>query len=112
MTRIGALNRLNSRVTRIEHFGMHVDLVKTSRGVVRIGSMPDISKLLNFHGFREEIVIVPPWKGSMAGDNHTGEEFVLWNAQVKGSIKKAYVGAPEDLNLIYRHLDETFSFFL
>ncbi len=111
MIKSNALKRLNSRVKRIEHFGLHVDLVKTSKGVVRIGSMPDISKLLNFHGFRDEIVIVPPWKGSMAGDNHTGEEFVLWNAQVKDSIKKAYVGAPEDLNLIYRHLDGTFSFF-
>jgi ribonuclease BN (tRNA processing enzyme) len=111
MIKIRPLTRLNSRVTRIEHFGMQVDLVKTSKGVVRIGSMPDISKLLNFHGFREEIVVVPPWKGSMAGDNHTGEEFVLWNAQVKGSIKRSYVGAPEDLNLIYQHLDETFSFF-
>jgi len=106
-----SLNPLSDRVARIEYCGMYVDLVRTSKGVVRMGSMPDISKLLNFYGFREEIVMVPPWKGSMAGDNHTGEEFVLWNAQVKGSIKKTYVGAPEDLTLFYRHLDETFSFF-
>jgi len=102
---------LNGEVTRIEHCGMHVDLVKTSKGVVRIGSMPDISKLLNFHGFREEIVVISHWKGSMAGDNYTGEEFVLWHAQVRGSLKRTYVGAKEDLNLIYDHLDETFSFF-
>ncbi len=111
MVQISPLTQLNDCVKRIEHCGMYVDLVKTSKGVVRIGSMPDIAKLLDFHGVREEIVIIPPWEGSMAGDNFTGEEFVLWNAQVKGSLKRTYVGALEDLNLIYRHLDETFSFF-
>ncbi|WP_027362415.1 MBL fold metallo-hydrolase [Desulfospira joergensenii] len=103
--------KLNSHVQRIAHCGLHVDLVKTSQGWVRLGSMPDIAKMMSFHGFREEIVIVPPWEGSMAGDNYTGEEFVLWQAQVKGSIKRLYAGTPEDLHLLYRNLDETFSFF-
>lgn len=102
---------LSTEVKRIEHVGMHVDLVATSRGTVRVGSMPDISKFLNHHGFREEIVVVPDWEGSMAGDNHTGEEFVLWQAQVKGGIRKHYVGTPENVHMLHRHLDETFSYF-
>ncbi len=106
-----SLIRVNGSTQRIEQYGMHIDMVKTSKGIVRIGSMPDISKLLNFYGFREEIVLIPSWAGSMAGDNYTGEEFVLWQAQVKGSIKRAYVGFPENVDLLYRHLDETFSYF-
>lgn len=105
------LTSLSSEVTRIEHCGMHVDLVRTSRGTVRVGSMPDISKALNHHGFREEIVVVPDWEGSMAGDNHTGEEFVLWQAQVRGGILKDYVGSPENVEQMRHNLNETFSYF-
>lgn len=106
-----SLTPLTSHVKRIEHKGMTVDLIKTSRGMVRAGSMPDISKFLNLHGFREEFVMVPDWEGSMAGDNHTGEEFVLWQAQVRGGIQKQYVGSPGNLMQMYQNLDETFSFF-
>jgi hypothetical protein len=105
------LTPLTLDVNRIENCGMYVDLIKTSRGTIRVGSMPDISKFLNFHGFREEIVVVPDWEGSMAGDNHTGEEFVLWQAQVKGGIQKHYVGLPGNLAQMYHNLGETFSFF-
>ncbi|MBW2659424.1 MAG: MBL fold metallo-hydrolase [Deltaproteobacteria bacterium] len=102
---------ITENVNRIENCGMSVDLVNTSRGTVRIGSMPDISKFLNQHGFREEIVVIPEWQGSMAGDNHTGEEFVLWQAQVKGGIRKHYVGHANDVTQMYQNLNATFSFF-
>ncbi|MBU0464971.1 MAG: MBL fold metallo-hydrolase [Proteobacteria bacterium] len=105
------LTPLTRNVKRLENCGMYVDLIKTSRGAVRVGSMPDISKFLTLHGFREEIVVVPDWEASMAGDNHTGEEFVLWQAQVKGGIRKHYVGLPGNLEQMHRNLDETFSFF-
>lgn len=105
------LTPLTENVKRIENCGMYVDLIKTSRGIVRVGSMPDISKFLTFHGFREEIVVVPDWEASMAGDNHTGEEFVLWQAQVKGGIRKHYVGLPGNIGQMHHNLDETFSFF-
>ncbi len=105
------LTPLSTEVKRIAHGGMHVDLVRTSRGTIRIGSMPDISKFLNLYGFREEIVVIPDWEGSMAGDNHTGEEFVLWQAQVKGGLCKKYVGRPKNVAQMRSNLDETFSYF-
>ena len=105
------LTPLTRDVRRIENCGMAVDLVNTSMGTVRVGGMPDISKFLNHHGFREEMVVVPDWTCSMAGDNRTGEEFVLWQAQVRGGLKKLYVGAPKNLEQIYTNLDDTFSYF-
>ncbi|MCD4720130.1 MAG: MBL fold metallo-hydrolase [Desulfobacula sp.] len=105
------LTPLTREVKRIESCGMYVDLIKTSRGTVRVGSMPDISKFLSLHGFKEEIVVVPKWEGSMAGDNHTGEEFVLWQAQVRGGIRKHYVGSPANVEQMHHNLDKTFSFF-
>lgn len=106
-----SLTPLTKEVKRISHCGMYVDLINTSRGTVRVGSMPDVSKFLIHHGFREEIVVIPEWEGSMAGDNHTGEEFVLWQAQVKGGIRKEYVGSAKTLGQLYQNLDETFSYF-
>jgi len=106
-----SLTLLSKEVKRIKNCGMFVDLIQTSQGTVRIGSMPDIAKFLCHHGFRDEIVVIPDWEGSMAGDNHTGEEFVLWHAQVKGSIPKHYVGLPENVDLMYQNLNDTFSFF-
>ena len=105
------LSSLSKEVKRIKNNGLFVDLIRTSQGTVRVGSMPDISKYLNHYGFREEIVIVPDWEGSMAGDNYTGEEFVLWQAQVRNDIPKNYVGSPNNLTQLYRNLDETFSYF-
>jgi len=105
------LTPITEEISRIENCGMSVDLIKTSKGTVRIGSMPDISKFLSYHGFREEIVVVPEWQGSMAGDNHTGEEFVLWQAQVRGGIRKHYVGMVADLAQMHQNLNEIFSFF-
>jgi ribonuclease BN (tRNA processing enzyme) len=102
---------LTDHVKRIEHCGLYVDLISTSMGTVRVGSMPDIAKFLAHHGFREETVVIPNWEASMAGDNYTGEEFILWQAQVKGGIQKQYTGSPKNVGQMYQHLDETFSFF-
>ncbi len=105
------ISALTQEVQRIENSGIFVDLIKTSQGTVRIGSMPDIAKYLNQYGFREEIVVIPDWESSMAGDNRTGEEFVLWHSQVRGDIGKHYVGALENVTQMYDHLDEIFSYF-
>ena len=40
------LTSMTDQVKRIEHCGLYVDLVSTSRGTVRVGSMPDIAKFL------------------------------------------------------------------
>ncbi|MCP4023580.1 MAG: ribonuclease Z [Desulfobacteraceae bacterium] len=103
--------QLNNAVMRITRNGLYVDLIKTSQGLIRIGSMPDISKIMKQYGLCDEIVVVPPWRSSMAGDNHTGEEFVLWDAQVKNSLGKTYVGLAQNVNLMHGNLNKTFSFF-
>jgi len=108
---IGRLSKVTDNVKRIEYGGLYVDLISTSRGTIRLGSMPDITKSLSHHGFREEIVVVPDWEASMAGDNRTGEEFVLWNSQIKGGLCKLYTGTTHNVNQQYRHLSETFSFY-
>jgi len=105
------ISSLTDEVHRLKNCGMYVDLVDTSSGTIRVGSMPDIAKFLSHHGFREEIIVVPRWEGSMEGDNRTGEEFVLWQAQVKGGICKHYVGLPSDIAQIHRNLNDTFSYF-
>ncbi|WP_163350032.1 MBL fold metallo-hydrolase [Desulfovibrio sp. JC010] len=105
------LRKLTDRVQRIEHCGMFVDLVRTSKGTVRVGSMPDVVKFLNGHGFREEIVVVMPWEVSMSGDNRTGEEFVLWQAQIRGGILKEYTGLPQDVQQLHQNLERIFPYF-
>jgi hypothetical protein len=71
------LTNITETVQRIEYCGMYVDLVSTSEGMVRVGSMADIAKFLEEHGFCEEFVVLPDWEVSLAGDNRTGEEFIL-----------------------------------
>ncbi|UZP66684.1 MBL fold metallo-hydrolase [Desulfovibrio mangrovi] len=105
------LSQLTGQVQRIDHGGLHVDLVRTSKGTVRIGSMPDIAKFLKEHGFREETVVVPDWEVSLAGDNRTGEEFILWHAQVRGGLRKEYVGLPENMEQVQHHLGRIFPYF-
>lgn len=105
------LRKLTEHVQRIEHCGMYVDLVRTSKGFVRIGSMPDVAKFLTEHGFREEIVVVLPWEVTLSGDNRTGEEFVLWQAQIRGGILKEYVGLRQDVEQLHSNLERIFPYF-
>ncbi len=106
-----SLRKLTEHVQRIEYCGMFVDLVRTSKGFVRIGSMPDVAKFLIEHGFREEIVVVLPWEVTLAGDNRTGEEFILWQAQIRGGIRKEYVGLREDVEQLHSNLERIFPYF-
>ncbi len=105
------LRELSAKVQRIEYCGMFVDLVRTSRGTVRVGSMPDVTKFMTEHGFREEIVVVPGWEVSQAGDNRTGEEFVLWQSQIRGGILKEYVGLKHNVEQLHRNLERIFPYF-
>ena len=102
---------MTDRVQRIDYAGMSVDLVATSKGTLRIGSMPDIAKFLSEHGFREEIVVVPDWEVSLAGDNRTGEEFILWQAEMRGGICKEYLGLEGNVQRLFHHLNRIFPFY-
>jgi len=105
------LRELGGEILRIEKGAMHIDLVRTSLGLFRVGSMPDISKSMTQFGLREVAVLVPDWSVSQAGDNHTGEEFVQWHAQVFGSRQKYYIGTAKNIEILYRKLDTTFSYY-
>ena len=105
------ITTLTKQIKRIDYGGMHVDLVTTSKGTIRIGSMPDVSKFLSEHGFREEIVVVPEWEVSLAGDNRTGEEFVLWRAQIRGGLRKEYVGLSDNVQQLHYNLEQIFPYF-
>jgi hypothetical protein len=105
------LEELSDRVLRIRNGAMAVDLVKTDRGLFRVGSMPDVSKLETRFGLREAGVIVPEREVCQGGDNHTGEEFVQWHAQVFGSPLKPYIGRPKPLKSLYRNLAAVFPYY-
>ncbi|WP_415718887.1 MBL fold metallo-hydrolase [Maridesulfovibrio sp.] len=105
------LRELTGKVRRIEYCAMSVDLVSTCKGIVRVGSMPDVVKFMGEHGFREEIVVVPAWEVSMAGDNRTGEEFILWQDQMRGGRLKEYVGLKHDVRQLEHNLDRIFPYF-
>ena len=105
------LRDMSKDVLRLENGVMHVDLVKTSHGLLRVGGMPDVSKCMARFGLQEETVIVPDWSVSQAGDNHTGEEFVQWHAQVYGSPPKKYIGTGKNLRFLYQNLDAIFSYY-
>lgn len=107
----GALRRLDQRVLRLEDGALYVDLVETSHGLVRVGSMPDVSKLTARFGLQERAVVVPDWEVSCAGDNRTGEEFVQWRALLYGSHRRNYVGKKETLQTLYQNLTATFTYY-
>ncbi|MBC16840.1 MAG: hypothetical protein CL942_07295 [Desulfovibrio sp.] len=109
--RTSRLTTLSEHVQRIEYGGMHVDIVRTARNVVRIGSMPDIVKFLGDHDIHDDIVVVPDWEVSMAGDNRTGEEFVLWSAEKRNSPPKTYVGTRHNVTQLHAHLERIFPYF-
>ena len=106
------LTKIANQVQRIDYCGIYVDIVTTSKGIVRIGSMPDITKFLTEHGIQDKFVVVPEWQVSMAGDNRTGEEFVLWQAQIENSdLLKDYVGLGKNIHQIQQNLERIFPYF-
>ncbi len=105
------LNHLTEKVIRVENGGMVVDFIKTSEGLLRIGGMPDISKLLAHFNLDDTQVLVPAWEVSQAGDNYTGEEFVFWRAQVYGHEGRRYIGTPDRVNLLKGKLEAVFPYF-
>ncbi len=105
------LTALDANVTRLEYGALYTDFVKTSRGLLRVGSMPDISKLTYRLNLLEDAVVLPEWSVNQAGDNYTGEEFVLWRAQVYGSRPKKYIGSFQNVEIMHHNLDAIFSYY-
>ena len=106
-----SVSYLSDRVQRIECCGLHVDIIATSKGTVRVGSMPDIAKFLREHDCRDDIVVVPDWEISPSGDNRTGEEFILWHAQAQGGIPRKYVGLSHNVGELKKNLERIFPYY-
>lgn len=96
---------------RIGNTSIFVDIVYTSIGIIRIGSMPDIYKFLRKYGIEEHIIIVPDWYVSQGGDNRTGEEFCLWSSTLFHKYPRIFVGKKSNVDKLYRNLDMVFSYY-
>ncbi len=96
-----------SNVIKIGDNWFSTDIIQTSYGIIRIGTMPKISKILNQQGIKCNIVILPPPVVTVAGDNYTGEEFVLWNKIHKDDFTPIlYIGEKKYINYLYKKLKE------
>lgn len=96
---------------RIGNPSLYVDIVYTSTGTIRIGSMPDISKLTRKYNINEDIVIVPDWFFSQGGDNRTGEELNFWCYAAALKYPPLYLGHKSDIDALYKNLDMIFSYY-
>ena len=82
-------------------------MLEHERGNVRAGSFPDIVKWLAAFGIETPIVVVPPRRVTIDGDNWTGEEFVGWGAIFGRGETRTYAGAPGVLEAFRRRLELT-----
>lgn len=97
--------RISKFVWRISHGFNNVDLVRTSAGFFRVGSMPGLSKIMRrFRLSCDHVVVLPP-EVTPAGDNHTGEEFVLRMEICSAHPRvRQYFGRYKDLLNLQRRL--------
>jgi L-ascorbate metabolism protein UlaG (beta-lactamase superfamily) len=108
---VGAeLRRLGPGVLRLGDELAYVDLVETRAGTIRVGGMPEVSKLLRRWFLFHRFVLVPPVVTTPAGDTVTGEEFVFWTAILAAKMAGTYVGRPRELALLRAYLAECIPF--
>lgn len=87
---------------------LYADIVRIGDTTIRIGTFPGISKHLKKHRVRDQYVIVLPPFTSDAGDNYTGEEFVLWNRIARKDFRLvAYIGFKSYVRYLYCRLKLT-----
>ncbi len=102
--------RINDYHYRIGNRSIYTDFIESSAGIIRIGSMPDISKLTRKYKIEESIVILPDWYCSQGGDNWTGEEFNFWCYAYNLKKPPIYIGKEKNINLLYHNLDMIYSY--
>ncbi len=93
---------------------LYTDVVLADNIKIRIGSMPDVSKILKKKNIKSEYVILPPLNITQAGDNYTGEEFVLWNKIYSNDFTPiTYIGDKNNIKFLYRilkkNINQTFN---
>jgi len=101
----GKTHRISDNVIRFGDQLASVDLVRTSRGWVRVGAMPEIAKFLRQAKTPPHYVIVLPSVATQVGDSITGEEFICWSSLDSGKFAGTYVGTPEALDILRRYLE-------
>ena len=101
----GKTHQISDRIIRFGDGLACVDLVRTSRGWVRVGAMPEIAKLLRQAKTPPHYVVVLPSPASQAGDAITGEEFICWSSLDAAKFAGTYVGSPAALEVLYRYLE-------
>jgi ribonuclease BN (tRNA processing enzyme) len=88
-----------------------VDMVRTSRGWVRIGAMPEIAKLLRQARIPPHYVVVLPPNATQVGDAITGEEFICWSSINSAMFAGTYIGSQAALETLRRYLEPSLPYF-
>jgi ribonuclease BN (tRNA processing enzyme) len=108
----GKVRRLNEHTIRLGDDLAYVDLVRTSRGWVRVGAMPEIAKLLRQARTPPHYVVVLPTPATQVGDGITGEEFICWSSIDSTKYAGTYVGTEAALGLLRRYLEPAVPYYL
>ena len=103
--------KINKNHYRLQYFTDSIDIIKSSEGVIRIGSIPEISKLKARYEIVDNIVVVPEYHVSQEGDNRTGEEFCFWRSVYFKEPLGLYVGKRNNIEEVYDSLSLTFPYY-
>ncbi len=96
------------KIIRIGDKFLYADIIKINQYYIRVGTFPGISKYLKQNKIAAPYIVVLPPLTSEAGDNFTGEEFVLWNKLHSQSIHPYfYIGYKNYLKYLFYRLRYT-----
>ncbi len=107
---MGLLNQghSKSKLMRIGDKWLYVDIIKTEKGLIRIGTMPELSKYLKKFNLSVKYVLLPPPVIRETGDNYTGEEFIYWNKIYENDYSPIYYwGESHNVKYLYKRLKYT-----
>ncbi len=86
----------------------HTYIIKAGEEYIRIGTQPKISKFLKNAQINPKYVVLVPPVTTQAGDNYTGEEFVLWNKICNNILQpNIYIGYKKYVKYLYKRLKYT-----
>ena len=108
----GKVQRVNGHTIRLGDDLASVDLVRTRRGWVRVGALPEIAKLLRQARTPPHYVVVLPTRATQMGDGITGEEFIFWSSIDSTKYAGTYVGTEAALGLLRRYLEPAVPYYL
>lgn len=87
---------------------LYTDIINCDNKFIRLGTIPKISKLLKKYKIYPEYIILLPPTTTQAGDNYTGEEFILWNKIYNNDFTpNTYIGEKKYVNYLYNRLKYT-----